>query len=220
MKHILYFDVETQHSAEQVGGWDKIADMKLSVAITYHSVDKKMYTFAEYGSKYQSQSEMFPKDVGSVLDLIKQIEAADLVVGHNTERFDFVVLSRYLESYQQLVNGAFTFDSVPSFDMMVHLKHQLGFRVSLGKLAAGTFDDAKGGDGLDAIKWWEQGKCDKIIEYCKKDVELTRDIFHHGCEKGFLKYVDKYNKTHTIDTSMWKDEVKRILNTVRRTTVI
>jgi DEAD/DEAH box helicase domain-containing protein len=35
MKNIVYFDLETQKSAEEVGGWDKISDMRMSVGVTY-----------------------------------------------------------------------------------------------------------------------------------------------------------------------------------------
>src|SRR5579864_4591704 len=35
MKNIVYFDLETQKSAEEVGGWDKIGQMGMSVGVTY-----------------------------------------------------------------------------------------------------------------------------------------------------------------------------------------
>ena len=35
MKNIVYFDLETQQSAEEVGGWDKISQMRMSIGVTY-----------------------------------------------------------------------------------------------------------------------------------------------------------------------------------------
>ena len=35
MKNIVYFDLETQRSADEVGGWDKISRMGLSIGVTY-----------------------------------------------------------------------------------------------------------------------------------------------------------------------------------------
>jgi DEAD/DEAH box helicase domain-containing protein len=35
LKNIVYFDLETQKSAEEVGGWDKVRDLKMSVGVTY-----------------------------------------------------------------------------------------------------------------------------------------------------------------------------------------
>jgi DEAD/DEAH box helicase domain-containing protein len=37
MKNIVYFDLETQKSADEVGGWDKIRDMRMSIAVTYNT---------------------------------------------------------------------------------------------------------------------------------------------------------------------------------------
>jgi len=34
-KNILYFDLETQKSAEEVGGWDKIREMRMSIGFQY-----------------------------------------------------------------------------------------------------------------------------------------------------------------------------------------
>jgi len=46
----------------------------------------------------------------------------------------------------------------------------------------------KSADGLQALKWYKEGKLDKIIEYCKVDVEVTRDVHRYALEKGKLHY--------------------------------
>ena len=35
MKNIVYFDLETQKSADEVGGWNNIRDMRMSIGVTY-----------------------------------------------------------------------------------------------------------------------------------------------------------------------------------------
>ena len=35
VKNIVYFDLETQKSAEEVGGWNHIRDMRMSVGVTF-----------------------------------------------------------------------------------------------------------------------------------------------------------------------------------------
>src|SRR5216110_2610562 len=37
MKNTVYFDLETQKSADEVGGWDKISAMGMSVGVTYNT---------------------------------------------------------------------------------------------------------------------------------------------------------------------------------------
>ena len=45
MKNIVYFDLETQKSAEEVGGWDNISRMGMSIGVTYSTAqgDYKIY---------------------------------------------------------------------------------------------------------------------------------------------------------------------------------
>ena len=43
MKNIVYFDLETQRSAHEVGGWNHIDRMGMSVGVTY-STDRSSYT--------------------------------------------------------------------------------------------------------------------------------------------------------------------------------
>jgi DEAD/DEAH box helicase domain-containing protein len=45
----------------------------------------------------------------------------------------------------------------------------------------------KSADGLMAVEWWKSGEMDKIIQYCKQDVEVTRDIFEFGRKNGHVK---------------------------------
>ncbi len=43
MKNVLYFDLETQKSADEVGGWNNISRMGMSVGVTY-STRTESYT--------------------------------------------------------------------------------------------------------------------------------------------------------------------------------
>jgi DEAD/DEAH box helicase domain-containing protein len=36
-RNIVYFDLETKKSADEVGGWDKISAMGMSVGVTYNT---------------------------------------------------------------------------------------------------------------------------------------------------------------------------------------
>src|SRR5206468_2973952 len=77
----LILDIETQKSAEEVGGWQNIAAMKLALAVTYNDVSAQFKTYHE-------------KDVDRLLlDLVM----ADKVVGYNIDRFDLVVLKAYTD---------------------------------------------------------------------------------------------------------------------------
>ena len=162
-KRILYFDLETQKSSDDVGGWDNIHKMKLAVGVLWDSLEEKYFTFLEKESK----------------NLIKKLNAADLVIGFNLVGFDYSVLQPYADIDLQ---------EIPTFDMLLDIKKKLGFRLSLNHLAKQNLKAEKAADGLISLKWWKEGKIEKIIEYCTKDVEITRDLFLFGVKNGYLEY--------------------------------
>ena len=72
--------------------------------------------------------------------------------------------------------------------------NRLGYRISLDGLAGSTLGIKKSADGLQALKWWKQGKLQKIADYCRKDVEITRDLLLFAAENGYLLFTNKAGK--------------------------
>src|SRR6187549_2291826 len=149
MKNIVYFDLETQKSADEVGGWHKIRDMRMSVGVTY-STGRGDYKI--YGEK-------------QVNELIDELRRADLVVGFNNLRFDYEVLVGH--------NPFFDPEQIPTLDMLVELQKTLQHRLSLDSIATATFGVEKTAEGLQAIEWFKQGRLMEIAEYCCYDVKIT-----------------------------------------------
>ena len=71
------FDLETQLSAAEVGGWHRADLMKISCAVLYDSIRDQFVDFME------NQIDRF----------IERLKSYDLVIGFNTKRFDYRVLS-------------------------------------------------------------------------------------------------------------------------------
>ena len=176
MKNIVYFDLETQKSAEEVGGWDKIGLMGMSVGVTY-STGRGGY--AIYGEKH-------------VNELIRELQRADLVVGFNNLRFDYEVLHGYT---------ALDLRQLPTLDMLVILQNQLQHRLSLDAIATATFGVEKTAEGLQAIQWFKEGKLVEIAEYCCYDVKLTRLVHEHGMHHHQLHYHNRFGKKLTVPVS-------------------
>ena len=160
---ILYFDLETQKSADDVGGWGNIHDMKLAVGVVWDSCEQEYFSYLE----------------GAASQLVKKLQTADLVVGFNVKKFDYGVLQPYAD---------FDLDEITTFDMLIDVNKKLGHRLSLNHLAENTLNAEKSADGLVSLQWYKEGKIDKIIEYCKQDVEITRDLFLYGVSEGYVKY--------------------------------
>jgi DEAD/DEAH box helicase domain-containing protein len=99
--------------------------------------------------------------------------------------------------------GPFDLEKINTFDMLVDVKNILNFRLGLNHLAQHTLNAEKSADGLISIQWYKEGKMDKIIEYCKQDVAITRDLFLFGEKEGFLKYKTRSGKIDTFKVD-WK----------------
>src|SRR5436190_11736186 len=154
-RNIVYFDLETQKSADEVGGWDKISLMRFSVAVTYSS---GRGNYKIYGEE-------------QVNDLVTELQRADLVVGFNNLRFDYEVLHGYT---------ALDLRQLPTLDMMITLQEKLQHRISLDAIATATFGVEKTAEGMQAIQWFRQGKMMEIAEYCCYDVKLTKLVHEYG----------------------------------------
>ncbi len=175
---ILFLDVETQKSAEDVGGWQNVADMKLALAVTYNAVTSQFKTYAE-------------KDVDRLLlDLVM----VDRVIGYNIDRFDMGVLKAYTQ---------WDLARIRTFDMLADIYRKLGFRLKLGDLAEATLGVGKSADGLQSLKWWKEGRVDLIEQYCRRDVEVTRDVYLFGLRNGYVLYRDRDGKQLRLPVD-WK----------------
>src|SRR3954463_7158235 len=172
-RNIVYFDLETQKSADEVGGWDKISLMRFSVAVTYSS---GRGTYRIYGEK-------------QVNDLITELQRADLVVGFNNLRFDYEVLHGYT---------AFDLRQLPTLDMLVDLQNTLQHRLSLDSIATATFGVEKTAEGMQALEWYRQGKLMDIAEYCCYDVKLTKLVHEYGVHNRQVHYLNRFGNKLTV----------------------
>jgi DEAD/DEAH box helicase domain-containing protein len=114
-------------------------------------------------------------------DLLTDLTRAACIIGFNLRRFDFGVLRGYRD---------LDYAGLPALDILEEVQASLGFRLSLNHLAQETLGAPKLADGLQSLAWWKAGEVDKIIEYCKADVDLTRRLFDFGRTHGYLLYRD------------------------------
>ncbi|KAF0246202.1 MAG: DEAD/DEAH box [Planctomycetota bacterium] len=157
----LVFDLETQNSFDDVGGRNKMAELKMSVGVTYALETNEFAVYRE-------------EEVNA---LVENLRAASRVIGFNQKHFDYAVLGRYTK---------LDWSTVKSFDILEDLTRILGHRVKLDSVAAATLGTKKSGHGLQAIEWFRKGDWDTLIKYCKDDVKITSDVWLHGVEKKFV----------------------------------
>src|SRR3954449_961223 len=101
-RDILYFDLETQRTANDAGGWDRKCNMRMSVGVIYSTATGKYEVFNET----------------RVNELIDRLRRAELVVGYNVLNFDYHVLMGY--TVLDLVH------ELRTADLMIDVEQRLG----------------------------------------------------------------------------------------------
>src|ERR1041385_2344818 len=175
-RNIVYFDLETQKSADEVGGWDKINQMRMSIGVTYSN---RRGEYRIYGEK-------------QVDDLLTELQRADLVVGFNNLRFDYEVLTYYT---------VYDLRQIPTLDVLVDLQGKLQHRLSLDAVACATLGVEKTAEGMQAIHWFRQGKLMEIAEYCCYDVKITRLVHEYGMPNKQLFYTNRFGNKLSVEVS-------------------
>jgi DEAD/DEAH box helicase domain-containing protein len=169
MKNIVYLDLETQKSAEEVGGWNNVQDMRMSVGVTYSTGRGEYRVYAER----------------QVDDLLADLQRADLVVGFNHLRFDYQVLHHYT---------VLDLRQIPTLDLLLELQKKLPHRLSLEAVAEATLGVPKTAEGMQAIRWFREGRFLDIAEYCCYDVKITRLLHEFGSAHRQLYFRDRFGK--------------------------
>lgn len=186
MNDTLVIDVETKKSFAEVGGEENKRELGVSVAGVYSYGKDAFFAFEE-------------QELPEFGDLLKE---ATHLIGFNLKHFDLPVLEPYLPEA--------VFLRMAVTDIFEDAVNFLGHRVGLGGLAKATLGQTKSAkNGLEALRWFKEGRIEDVKKYCLDDVRLTRDLYEYGKKHGhvlFESYVD--GKIHSIPVS-WGKEIKK-----------
>ena len=168
----VILDVETKRTFDEVGGFfpEKLGISFVGVCIR---------------EGFTGKGEMrsyFEKDLP---DLFPLLEKADIVIGFNIDNFAMPTFTNYYNA---------DISRIPTLDVMNRIKDSVGHRIGLDAVAQETLGIGKTGDGLDAIKYYKNKQWDALEKYCIQDVEVTRDVYDHGLQKGYVKFKNKWNR--------------------------
>lgn len=178
MRYVV-FDLETQNIFQDVGSNDPAA-LDISVATAYDS-ETDTYTTVT---------------VDQIHELWPIIEHADALVGYNSNHFDIPLLNKYYP-------GDLT--TIKSIDILEDIKNAFGRRLRLDDVARATIGAKKSASGLQAVRWWREGKVKEIQKYCEQDVKVTKQLFEYARAHGHVKVKDGLRKREIpLDTSHWE----------------
>ncbi|MBI2103995.1 MAG: WYL domain-containing protein [Candidatus Omnitrophica bacterium] len=128
--------------------------------------------------------------------LASRLQAAELLIGFNIRRFDLPVLTPYLP---------YPVTTLPVLDIMEEVVKNLGHRLSLDALAQATLGRGKSGSGLDALRWFKEGRFDLITAYCLDDVKLTKELYDYGKQHGRLFATSRFGSEKLQIPVFWPE---------------
>jgi DEAD/DEAH box helicase domain-containing protein len=131
-------------------------------------------------SIYEYETDLYKSFEESELGQLWPIlEKSERLIGYNSEHFDIPVLNKYYM-------GELT--QLPHLDLLKVIKEMSGSRYKLDDIAKATLQIQKSADGLQAMKWFEEGKIDEIKKYCEQDVKVTKEVYEYGKQNKMLYY--------------------------------
>jgi hypothetical protein len=176
-KRTIVLDLETKRAFD---GSDRsrLESLGVSVVGLYRYDTDKFETYDE-------------SEFSRLSTLLAQTE---LIVGFNINRFDLPVLQPHVKVPLRKVRA---------IDLLEEMRRVLGHRVSLNAVSRATLGREKSGDGLQAIRLYQQGQIDKLKRYCLDDVRLTREIYEHGCRHGQVIIPSRFGDERIPVTVTW-----------------
>ena len=185
----IVLDLETQREFSEVEG-RKHELLGVSVVGIYRYPSNRYEAYLE-------------ADIPRLAPLLKD---AETVIGFNIKRFDMPVLSPYLP---------YPASQVSTFDILDEVVKALGHRVSLDSIAQATLGHGKSGSGLDALRWYKEGRLDLITKYCLDDVRITKEVYDYGRQHGTLYATSRFGG-EKLEIPVVFPERKRDAGTIER----
>ena len=186
MKNPVVFDIETQNTFDDVGGYFP-EKLDVSVVCAYFYGDNSWRSY-----KHTQMQE-----------LLKDLESADCLIGYNSVGFDVPVLNKYYPGDLM---------KIPQLDMLEQIRQSLGYRIKLDDVASATLGTKKSAHGLQAVAWWKEGKVQEIIDYCMQDVKVTKEVLEFGQKNGYILFDDRMGERRMVEVDFNWPADKAALN--------
>ncbi len=171
-KH-LYLCLTTQKAADDVGGWQHRHLLGLGVAMTYDTADSAYRVYTEE----------------TVEQLFASLCHANQVIGFNTRDFDYQVLQPYTD---------IPLPTLPTCAMLDDIQQALGYRLNLRHLVQETLGIDRPDDRLQTVTWYQEGNTERLINLCRRDIDLIRELVRYGTTTGALRYRDRMGESDSI----------------------
>lgn len=185
--NVLSFDIEISDLFElgKYEDMEKYAPFHISVAATaiHNGEERVWYSKDEEGHPALNLTQQRAHELLEYLDDMQQKN--HMVCAWNGLGFDLKWIG-----HQAGDMGLAARIALKSYDPMFQFFNQAGFPVGLAKVAqAMGIPQEKLMDGADAPRQWRQGNCQKVMDYCLGDCQMTNRIVLAIQKTGKVKWV-------------------------------
>ena len=164
---IKAYDTEVKKSPDEVG-WKNYGELGMSVGVVVQK---------EYKNGFINKEVKIFEDP---IKMVEDLNHGDLVIGFNNESFDDELLCHFAgNDHNYLFNRL---DILKALDSLTNIRYS----TSLGKLSEMTIGRSKIEDGAQAPKLWQEGKTERLANYCVDDAELVMQLFEFGVNNGYV----------------------------------
>lgn len=157
----IFLALEAQSSANEVGGDINLSATRLALAVTWDEQQK-------YRTWYEAQA----------LDLIRELQQFDYIIGYKLNQYDFIVLSGYSDLAESLYEI--------TFDLITEIRLQADRLVSLNDLARRNLSIQQLISAKPPVELFRRGLLDELQAWVQRSVTLTRSLFELWQKRGFL----------------------------------
>lgn len=142
----VFFDIEIQRPATEVGSWDEMHRAGLAIAVAWKWPSRKFQVFQSHQTKEISR-------------LFRNI---DLLIGYNILRFDIPLLR---------TSGCRIPKKLKVIDVLWEIEGRCGRRFSLDAMLEANFGiKQEQKDPLHTIKLWKKRRMVELVQECVNDV--------------------------------------------------
>ena len=177
-------------------GWDDHANMGISVIGCNFMDTEQDILIPVLDKPYEGKTDLVP-DLAyqEMSDFQESLNGTDVLVGFNNHHFDDKLLA---------ANNIVIPDKVINYDILAEVwvgaglprtfeyPRSIGF--SLDAICAANGIQRKTGDGANAALLWQNGKHQKVVDYCMNDIQMTTFLFELIQAQGFIKDPRRWNE--------------------------
>ena len=169
---IIVFDIEISIPVEEVaGGWEaaRRGECGVSAVVLWDSETDRYHIYGEENLEA----------------CIEHINCADLIVTFNGKNFDVPALEGFTGERIEVEHH---YDILAEIWTALDAKRHKGW--GLGKVAFRTIGKMKTDTGEHAPTLAREGRWATLFDYCLNDVALTKDLFEHIQQFGYVNDPD------------------------------